>query len=131
MSFNVGDWVYHDYELCQVVRIDGERVKEVTTGFFITSGYELMCFPLTIKIKLISDNWMYCERKIRDAEGGRRLNWPGIHRALVQSWKKAVDVSDDGQLLQAEFNACDQFVRDVIEGINSAKKISVGGVAIF
>ncbi|MGL4260998.1 MAG: hypothetical protein ACRCTX_05205 [Afipia sp.] len=131
MSFNVGDWVYHDYELCQVVRIDGERVKEVTTGIISTSSYELMCFPLTIKIKRISDNWMYCERKIRDADGGRRLNWPGIHRSLVQSWKKAVDVSDDGQLLQAEFDACDQFVRDVIEGINSAKKISVGGVAIF
>lgn len=83
--FKEGDWCFSNYELCQVVRMKGIEVVEVSTGIISRSGHYLTesCFHLDMAIKNISDNFAYWANKLHGVKGVN-LNYPDIIRSLNQ-----------------------------------------------
>jgi len=110
VAFKVGDWVFFEFELHQVqaVRDDG-RVVELSDGLGYHAGYDLTdrCFAMTLPIKRISDAVRFQSDRIH-REGMRVLNFPDIHRWLVEMWVQAC---------QAEIAANDARVRERLDTI--------------
>ena len=83
----IGDWVYCDFELSRIEKMEGYRVTEVTTGAIRHAGHDLtsQCFPLELRIKVISEEYDFYSHKLH-SEGLPGLNYPDFHRWLVSHW---------------------------------------------
>lgn len=86
-TFQVGDWVLHDYEIGQLTAVrqyDHGITVDVSTGV-ICSGTNLdRVWQLTLWRKTVAESVERYARKLRDLPGGCDLNWPDIHRLLSQ-----------------------------------------------
>jgi hypothetical protein len=91
--YKVGDWCFHDFELCLIKDMKDNHVTEVTTGWINTSGNDLDVRPLTLRNKRISENVESTSNKIHE-EGNCGLNYPDIHTHLVELWLNACDTED-------------------------------------
>jgi hypothetical protein len=128
MNFKVGDWVYHNFELCQIMNYsDDLGVHELSTGAFGTGGRNLFCVPLNKRNKLISEEFEFQYRKLKDLQG---LNFPDIFSYLIETWEICVsETSDDN--VKKHYQKISEFVNNIIELSNQRLKTTVSGVEIF
>ncbi len=90
-KYKVGDWVYHDFELKQVRRIE-DGVTEVSDGHFSTSGFGMTdwMFPMAMDVKNVSATFKGISTAIHD-KASTGLNYPDVKRWLVSHWVKTVN----------------------------------------
>lgn len=111
----VDDWGYHDFELGQVKEITDGRVTEFTTCYIRTGGYDLNFYPLTSKTKVISDGFKAVSSEIH-REGHAGLNYPDIHRWLVDRWEEALALDEnDAQAVRKVWDQLETFKRAMLE----------------
>ena len=90
-----GDWCFFEFKLCQIF-IKYGKVQDASDGMFRTGGYDLSdrCRPLTLHnayLSQVADHWS--DKLHRDGNAG--LNFPDIHRKLVDLWVIACDAAEN------------------------------------
>ena len=115
-----GDWCFFEFKLCQIVVKDG-KVQEASDGMFRTSGHDLSyaCRPLTLRNANLTQHAEHWSDKLHK-EGHGGLNYPDIHRKLVELWCASCD-SQEGDLVACE--AVGEFARKVLAAIKNTKAI--------
>ena len=108
------DWCFFEFNLVQIQEVKEGRVTSVSDGSFNTGGWDLSdrCLPLTLRTSAISDTLEYWSNRLHK-EGNNALNYPDIHRKLVDLWYEwcLTEAKSD-----AAHTAADR-VRDFAEGI--------------
>lgn len=115
-GMKVGDWVYCEFELGQIKRMEDGRITEFTDGAFSHSSFNLTdrCFPLSIGIKLISDEYACWSTRLH-REGSNVLNYPDIHRWLVAHWVETCTTPEDKDFIKRRYHALATFCKDVLD----------------
>jgi len=119
--FKEGDWIIHNREIAQVVHVDGERITELTSGMFSTSGHDLDCRPLTPTNKVIMEGINYYFDKMDKLPGSRTLNWPDINRYFEELIINAIDDIHSGSAKNAEkqYTQAGRFYNEVKEKLDN------------
>ena len=88
----VNDFVFHEFELKQITKIENGNITDLTDGYFHINGNNLnfFCFELNIKVKVISDVYKNIYDKIHKFKVNG-LNYPEIHGYLVHEWSKCCE----------------------------------------
>jgi len=111
--FKVGDFVFFEYKLAQIKEMKGAKVQEVSDGAFSCGSLDLSdrCVPLTLRNKNISDEYEHQSNRIH-REGVSSLNYPDIHRWLVDEWRKCIDVPDSE--VRSYYDRLKKFTEDCV-----------------
>lgn len=82
----VGDWMFCDFELMQIKEMRDERITDVTDGFVTHGGRDFnnRCFPLTMCIKIISEEFKTWRDEIRKL--GNHINMNSVDALLIDWW---------------------------------------------
>ena len=129
MTFKEGDWVFCEFELQQVKRVEDGAVREVSNGYFSLSSSDLTCFPLTREIKRISDDVKHYSDKFHQEKIG--LNYPDLSRALISRWVKMCEAKDDKETFKEEQKRFLSFVDKIVEKIQKIKTEKVESFWLF
>jgi len=133
--FKVGDWCYNEFELKIIKNMVGEEVEEVSTGYLNLFGRFLTCFPLTLEIKMISENFKFWEDEIRkkDKEVNANLNWPGIHGRFVDRWEKCCEAHLANKPKEREkfYEDVEGFAKKWINKLSEEQSKEIDGIPIF
>lgn len=127
-----GDWVYCEFELQIIKDMTGKRITEVSTGNFSHSGSDLSdrCFPLEITTKLISGEYEYASNKLHK-DGCNGLNFPDIHRWLVEHWAETCRNKDEKkEYFQERYAQLHEFTNEILKKCADFRNESVGGVRL-
>lgn len=114
--FKAGDWVFCEFELQMIREVhDDGRVTEVTDGVCRHSGRDLSdrCRPLTYDFKQISDSFKWASDRLH-REGSVGLNYPDIHRWLVEKWCEACDHASDVEASRALLTELREFTENAL-----------------
>lgn len=124
-NFKVGDWVFYNFELSLISRMEGQKVTQIRNGTTETSGQDLTesCMPLEMQIKRISDGVDYWYKRILDIRAN--LNIPDIHRELVRQWVDLCTKKDP------EFHAMNDWCRGLIDAATSLREVEYNGIRIL
>lgn len=111
MKLTAGDWVLFEFELNQVAK--AEPRFELTDGLARISGNHLdeRCRPLTLENKRISDYYDWNSTRLH-SEGVSGLNYPDIHRWLVQHWLVTCDAAESDRSQRIE--ELNKFVESIL-----------------
>lgn len=92
---NVGDFGFFEYQLSQIEEMDEGKIKSISSGSIETHGNDLSYawFPLSLKNKKISDYFEYYSDKFHESKFHTILNYPDIHRHIVELWVGACSSS--------------------------------------
>lgn len=132
ITYKVGDWVFFDFELHQITRMDGDRVTGVTNGFLkgASNSFSDRVFPLDLRIKVISDNFLGQKEKLM-AIRGANLNFPDIVRWLSSKWADTCREKDNTEVVNTAIRELDAFAREIRDACESLGDTEIGGVRIF
>lgn len=135
MKYKVDDWGFFEFELVYIKEVVYDnRITEVNTGSFNTSGHDLSdrWFPINKTIRSISDTYKYYYDELHkyDFNG---LNWPDIHRWFVAHWVYTCVSSDKAvdNFYKERYKSLEEFVhkfRDICSGM---KGQSIEGVKLL
>jgi hypothetical protein len=135
-QFEIGDWIFFEFELVQIVNVDKEGcIKEVSDGITSISGKSLnnYCHPLTRKNNTITIIFNYYFNQIKDVEA-RGLNFPDIKRYYADVWSKACSISEnnaDEKQLSDLYDCIQKFTNETLSKLNERKKDTINGVYLF
>lgn len=129
---NVGDFGFFEFKLCQIKEMDEMKITSVSDGSFVTGSYYLSdrWFPLSLKNITISDYFEYYNRKLHESKFHQILNYPDIHRYIVDVWVDACNAKTNTSIIEYE-DKLKKFFDETIELCESAKKLSVNGVRVI
>ena len=90
-NLQVGDWVFYDFELMQVVDESSTSNGSVRIGGIAKQwrSVDTPVHPMNMKVKRISDCYRFFYSQIHKLEGAPGINWPDIHRQWVKRWHEA------------------------------------------
>ena len=130
--FNVGDWVFCEFKLQIVKEVRQGHVSEVSDGMFAHCGWNLddRCFPLTMRIKRISDEFEEWHSKLH-REGNRNLNYPDILRWLVDKWCECCNDEQNDATIRRCFDELNAYGNELLAACGSLNAVSVGGHKVF
>jgi len=114
-NWAVGDMCFFEFSLSSIVEMKGENITEISDGYFRTStgdGFNDRCFPISLEIKLISDEYDRQSKKIHE-DGLRGLNFPDIHRWLVHHWSITCSKPSDAKWLKQRYSELDDSVDEI------------------
>ena len=125
-KFEVGQWVFFEYELAQITDMEEGRVTGRTNGYTRLSSHDLSdrCFPLTLATKMATDSTDYWRKKMSAASG---LNMPDIHRKLVELWV-AICEADGEKQQKAAYDHLNTFGQGIIDATSPKY---VDGVSVY
>jgi hypothetical protein len=131
-KFNRGDWVFCEFKLQQVKETREDCITSVTDGIMEHGSSDLSdrCFPLNMRIKLISGEVAYWDRKLHDLQCNS-LNHPDLNRALIERWVEMCENTDDDKKLQKQYENLAKFCRAIIERVEDSRSNVIDGVKIF
>lgn len=131
-GFKKGDWCFSEFQLKQIKKMEDGRITSVSDGSFITGSYDLTdeCFPVTMEIKKVSEEFEYWRRKIHELNCNS-LNHPEIHRDLVQRWVRICEKIDDKEFVKEQLNFLESFCTEIIKTVKELREQKVGTVRIF
>lgn len=131
-KFKVGDWVFCEFELQIIKEIKDGRITSVSDGHFGLSSHSLndRCFPLEMRVKVISDYFDYHYNKI-DNSSRNGLNYPDINRHFVDKWVETCTNREDVALLNKGMEEIAEFTNAVLDRCGALKNETVGGVNLF
>lgn len=134
MKWKVGHWVFCEFKLQQIMEMEDERVTSVSDGYFRLCSHSLndRCFPLTLEVKCISDDVLYCRNRIHK-EGAKDLNFPDIVRWLEMKWAEACTARNNGdkKYSNSVVEEIRKFTEDIISASEERKKVKINGVFVF
>ena len=122
MNWKTGDWCFHEFKLCQIV-VEGAKVQEASDGMFRTSGHDLSyaCRPLTLANANLSQHAEHWSEKLhREGHGG--LNYPDIHRKMVDLWCIACDAVGDAEKKSAG-DAISAFAQAILKAVKGSGEV--------
>ena len=91
-EFKEGDWCFHEFRLCQILKVENGRVKSVTDGYVDIGGDSTNeCVPMSIEAKNISDMVADEYDALHKLAGNMNLNFPDIHATFVNYWLSLCD----------------------------------------
>jgi hypothetical protein len=130
--FKQYDWCFCEFKLQQIKKMEKNCITEVSDGNFCHGSSDLSdrCYPLEMKYKLISDEVNHWSRKLHELDNNS-LNYPDIHRALVERWCEMCDNADDHDKLQDLYNKLANFGNTIINKVRGSRNEYVDGVRIF
>jgi hypothetical protein len=122
MKWKNADWCFYEYKLAQIRVVDG-KVREAKDGSFCTSGQDLAdsCRPLTLRNASLSDHARYWSDRLHK-EGHNGLNYPDIHRKLVELWCDACD-APEGEKQGKASDAIGEFAQQVLRALDESPEI--------
>lgn len=131
-SAKVGDWCFCEYKLSQIMEMDEGRITEVSDSMFRHSGHDLSdrCFPLS----LMNCNISMCFQDMSDkihSKGSNSLNYPDIHRHLVELWVNACTNADVKEKAQKLIEDGNKFIQEILDKCQSLNHLSVQGIPLF
>ena len=131
-KMKIGEFVFYEFELCQIKKMDGNKITAVCSVNFETSGFDLseLCRPLTLRTKIISDNFAYYNKKFHENEYKAILNYSDIYQWLVNKWIAACD-TDNETALNKKLEEVKEFYNETIKLCESTKSICVKGVRVL
>jgi hypothetical protein len=130
-KFKKGDWCFCEFKLQQVQEVTKGRVTEVSDGHFRHGGNDLSdrCAALTMRNKMISDDFKYWSDKLY-ALNNNALNYPDLHRELVDRWVTVCGTTTDAVCTQL-LKDLSEFCEEVIKEVAGTKVVTVKGVRLF
>lgn len=130
-KFKKGDWVYYEFDLCQVDKVKEGQVTEVGNGIISTSGTDLLCYPLTKQIKYVSTFVMGKEKDLREKTANSNLNWPDLHQEFVKRWSEMCDhVLDDKEILSLSKNMAN-WIATITLKVLEVKEMHIDNLKLF
>lgn len=132
MIWNVNDWCFFEFKLCQIKEVNNGNPTMVTDGSFQTSGgsFSERCFALGIPIKNASDSVAYWSDKFHAAKING-LNHPDLHRELVRRWCEICENIDHKEKLESLYKDLDKFGRAILDRVQDLRYEEVAGVKLF
>jgi len=114
-DFHVGDWVFCEFELGQIAEMEDGRVTNFATEHGSLGSYDLTdrCVPLTMPMKRIASTFEWHSRKLHD-HGSPGLNYPAIHRWLVDLWVKTCAHADDLEAVRGALQTLQDFTNEML-----------------
>lgn len=109
----VDSWCFFEFELFQIKEMEDDRVTEITNGYTTGGSFDFSdrIKPLTLPYKIASEEVHAVSRRLHK-EGPRGLNFPDIHRYLVDIWLRlcdAYDVNLQGNHIRAIYDELYEF----------------------
>lgn len=130
-SFKENDWCYYNYKLSQILKIEDGNITGVTDGYFTSGGNNTdNCYPLTIDIKLISEEVNTIYNMIHNLNF-KSLNFPEIHYKLVQMWKYMCDNYNDNELIGKMYIELKDFYNKINDSVKSLREYKVLDINIY
>lgn len=131
IKFKLGDWVFSDFELCQIDDMEEDRVTGVCTGMVSRSSRSLTCFPITMATKRATDTVSYWWAKIQEQKG-QNWNHPALHHKLESFWRALCSTdSKDLVKLNEIHSEMHTFVTDVLKQMAEMKELVVHGIPLL
>lgn len=120
MKLKTGDWCFYEYKLSQV-EVEMGRVLRASDGMFSTSGQDLSgeCRPLTLRNANLSQHAQYWSSRLHK-EGHGGLNYPDIHRRMVELWIAACDAKESDKVAP---EAMGKFAEAVLHAVRDAGEV--------
>src|SRR5215475_7024269 len=110
-DWKAGDWCFCEFtlQIVKEVRETGD-ICEVSDGHFCLSSNSLnyCCVPLSLAAKQVSDGYDYWRNRLHK-EGGRLLNFPDIHRWLVNHWVETCSKIGNEEALRSRYMELEKF----------------------
>jgi len=110
---------FFEFKLSEIKKLDENQV-EISDGYFrIHSNKEdafPRCFPVTLNIKTISEIYSIDSDKIHK-EGLPGLNYPDIHRWLVQHWSITCQKPDNIEFIRKRYDELEKFTDEIFEKV--------------
>lgn len=140
---SIGQWVYKDFELCLVTDVTEDGFIETTTGVITSSGYKNPyegIIPISLCLKLISEEFAYSINRIREKSKGINLNWPDISRKYkslwIESWNRFLDLTEENtkpfpNKSSELYGDLYKFEGAVIDGIKNLSSASISGISLL
>lgn len=119
-QFKVGEWVFCEFALSQILGLSAEGcVNEVTDGVCRHFGFDLSerCMPLTLDMKQIADHFAWVSKEIHQ-KGSYGLNYPDIHRWLVNHWVQTCEHAGDTAAMTDDYKLLSDFHVSVLDKQN-------------
>lgn len=133
-EYKKGDWVFCEFELSQIKEVDDNaNITDVSNGSIRTGGRDLnsKCYPLDLKVKVLSEHVKDWSDRLHDLECNS-LNYPDIHKKLVQKWCEMCDNREDQDKMREKMNELDEFCRTIVDKVNNElRQEEVGDVKLF
>tara|TARA_R110000796_G_scaffold11198_4_gene37354 strand:+ start:3957 stop:4379 length:423 start_codon:yes stop_codon:yes gene_type:complete len=137
-EFKEGDWVFCEFKLQRIKKMEDGRVTGVYDGMFEHSGRDLSerCFHLDMKVKRCSDEAKSWSDKFHKL-GNPGLNHPGLKNALVSKWAALCElaIAEENDFNKGLFDVAwedlHKFGTDVVNRINDLEYEKVSGVKLF
>lgn len=132
-KFKKDDWCFFEFELFQVKETEDNRITRVTDGYFEHSGHDLSdtCFPVDMKIKVSSDESHTLYKRIREAAGNSNINYPDIHRKIVELWVDLCENQNNNNKYNEAWVNLQTFGNDMVRKLRDMKFEEIGGVKIL
>jgi hypothetical protein len=129
--FKEGDWCFCEFELKQIVVMDGNCITSVTNGFIRSSSLDLSdrCYPLDLKVKTISDSVKYWSDKFHKIK--LNINHPDLNRELINRWTDICDARFNEEKCKALMQSLDEFGKSIVEACEDLKCKEIAGVKLF
>lgn len=131
-KFKVGDWVFCEFQLQQIQKMNGDSIRSVCNGYGSWSGASLndMCFPLSLEALRLSRSFLAWSERLH-REGPTSLNFPDIHDWLVSKWIFACNNIKNPEVLDKCMRDLDSWGQEIMNAITDANRVEVQGMRLF
>ncbi len=123
LDWEIGDWCYSDFSLHQIKDVrkykDGNVITQVNDGWFNKSGSFLnnTCFPLDIRIKLISEKYEKYEKLLSDINDVNiipRGEYSTIYSTIIDKWCKCCNDMDN---IEKHYSELEEWYIKIVSGV--------------
>lgn len=129
-----GDWVFCEFKLQQITEMKEGRVTGVSTGYISMGSYDLRdrIFPMTKRIKVISEEFERSYSKLHDNSGTLNLNFPDFNRWYIEKWVETCKDSENDEYVGKKYDELYKFERTVLDQIKTLQNdLEVEGIPFF
>lgn len=129
MDWKVNDWCFCEFKLQMIKEIKEGRITEVSDGYFCMGGHDLSdrCYPLSLQSKINSENvrrWSNDFHKIKN----NTINYPEIHRTLVEKWQEICNAGNDNKILNILFEQLNKWGNKSLDRLKNLEQEKQEGV---
>ena len=125
-KFKIGDWLFHEFELKQLI-----KENEVSDGSFSTYGsISDFCRPLSLRNNVISNIFKGEYDDLYNDTKKININWPDIHNWIERKWIDACD-TDSNDKLQQIYTELHEFCNNIRTSAKNLKSIQVNGIRVM
>ncbi len=131
-KFKKGEWCFCEFILQQVKETEGDRITEVSDGYFSHGGRDLSdrCYPMEMRVKIISDDVNYWHNQFH-ALKHNSLNHPDLNRKLIDMWVDMCENRNNQEKLSELYEKLNAFGQSVVNKVQEIKSETTEGVRIF